>query len=147
STPSSSTRRAAMNSETSRTSSTKGKNVLTQIKAELDGRLAGLNETSQDQCLFRATLKYEHKVAKTQAYMQEKEIAHLETEHERERMEAEKIHTRMVEQKKLDIEKLKEESELVHLKLELARLERLQAGDMSGPSSSTAAPRTTDSEC
>lgn len=79
--------------------------------------------------------------------MQEKEIVHLETEHEREHMEAEKIHTQMVEQKKLDIEKLKEESELVCLKLELVRLERLQAGDMSGPSSSTAAPCTTDSEC
>ncbi|KAI6018739.1 hypothetical protein PISMIDRAFT_15890 [Pisolithus microcarpus 441] len=54
--------------------------------------LTGLNEASQDQHLLRATLKYEHKVAKTQAYMREKEIAHLETEHERERNEAEKAH-------------------------------------------------------
>ncbi|KIK19862.1 hypothetical protein PISMIDRAFT_106779, partial [Pisolithus microcarpus 441] len=72
--------------------STKGKNVLTQIKADLDGWLSGLNETSQDQHLLRATLKYEHKVAKTQAYMREKKIAHLEMEHEREDSEAEKIH-------------------------------------------------------
>ncbi|KAI6027152.1 hypothetical protein EDC04DRAFT_2605914 [Pisolithus marmoratus] len=55
-----------------------------QIKADLNRQLTGLSESSQDQCLLRATLKYEHKVTKTQAYMQEKEIAHLEKEHERE---------------------------------------------------------------
>ncbi|KAI6046203.1 hypothetical protein EDC04DRAFT_2888353 [Pisolithus marmoratus] len=92
STPSSSTWHTSLNSETPQTSFTKGKNVLAQIKANLDGQLTGLNKASQHQCLVRAALKYEHKVAKTQAYMQEKEIAHLEKEHEREHSEAEKIH-------------------------------------------------------
>ncbi|KIK18078.1 hypothetical protein PISMIDRAFT_14623 [Pisolithus microcarpus 441] len=115
------------------------------MKADLDGRLTGLNEASQDQCLLRATLKYEHKVAKTQAYMREKEIAHLETEHERERNEAEKAHIRMLEQKKLELEMLKEESELMRLRLELARLQNQQAGDVSVPSISTTAPPTTQS--
>ncbi|KAI6046869.1 hypothetical protein EDC04DRAFT_2887356 [Pisolithus marmoratus] len=145
SSPSSSTRRAGTVSESSQTSLTKGKNVLAQMKADLDGRLTGLNEASQDQRLLRATLKYEHKVAKTQAYMREKEIAHLETEHERERNEAEKAHIRILEQKKLDLEMLKEELELMRLRLELARLQNQQVGDVSVPSISTTAPPTTQS--
>ncbi|KIK13095.1 hypothetical protein PISMIDRAFT_18234 [Pisolithus microcarpus 441] len=124
---------------------TKGKNVLAHMKADLDGQLTGLNEASQDQHLLRATLKYEHKVAKTQAYMREKEIAHLETEHEREHNEVEKVHIRMLEQKKLELEMLKEESELMCLRLELARLQNQQAGDVSVPSISTTAPPTTQS--
>ncbi|KAI6017084.1 hypothetical protein EDC04DRAFT_2902704 [Pisolithus marmoratus] len=104
-------------------------------------QLTGPSESSQDQHLLRATLKYEHKVMKTQAYMREKEIAHLEKEHEREHSEAEKIHAQMLEQKKLDLQMLKEESELTHLKLELAKLQS-QTGDASGPSTSTATTRT-----
>ncbi|KAI6001854.1 hypothetical protein EDD15DRAFT_2361182 [Pisolithus albus] len=121
STPSRSTQRAGMISESSQTSLTKGKNVLAQIKADLNGQLTGLNEASEDQHLLWSTLKYEHK-----------EIAHLETEHEKECIEAEK--------KKLDLEMLKEESELMHLKLELARLQSLHAGDVSIPSISTTVP-------
>ncbi|KIK15949.1 hypothetical protein PISMIDRAFT_16140 [Pisolithus microcarpus 441] len=89
--------------------------------------------------------EYEHKVAKTQAYMREKEIAHLETEHRREHNEAEKAHIRMLEQKKLELEMLKEESELMRLRLELARLQNQQAGDVSVPSISTTAPPTMQS--
>ncbi|KAI6043563.1 hypothetical protein EDC04DRAFT_2600030 [Pisolithus marmoratus] len=92
STLSSSTQHTGINSKTPQTSFTKGKNILAQINADLNGQLTGLSESSQDQCLLRATLKYEHKVMKTQAYMQEKEIAHLEKEHEREHSEVEKIH-------------------------------------------------------
>ncbi|KIK11261.1 hypothetical protein PISMIDRAFT_19680 [Pisolithus microcarpus 441] len=133
STPSSSTRCTGAVSESSQTSLTKGKNVLAHMKADLDGRLTGLNEASQDQ------------LVKTQAYMREKEIAHLETEHERERNEVEKAHIRMLEQKKLELEMLKEELELMRLRLELARLQNQQAGDVSVPSISTTAPPTTQS--
>ncbi|KAI6118137.1 hypothetical protein F5141DRAFT_1212028 [Pisolithus sp. B1] len=124
STPSNSTQHASINSETSQTSFMKGKNVLAQIKSDHNEQLTGLSETSQDQCLLRATLKYEYKVVKMQAYIEDP-------------------FPTMLEEKKLDLQMLKEESELVHLKLELAKFQSLQAGNASGLSVSTATPGTT----
>ncbi|KAI6094675.1 hypothetical protein F5141DRAFT_1223413 [Pisolithus sp. B1] len=79
-------------SETSQTKLTKGKSTLTKIKGDLQGWLSELNESSQEQCNNITTLKYEHKSMKMQAYMHNKEIAHLEGENEKDHIEAAKIH-------------------------------------------------------
>ena len=110
-------------SETSRTSFKKGKATLAQMKADLDGRLDELNGSATDQRFRMATLKNERKVVRMQAYMRDKEIAHLEAESEKERIEADKIHTRLMERKQLDIDALKEEGEVLRLKMELTKLQ------------------------
>ncbi|KAL4061780.1 hypothetical protein J3A83DRAFT_4386066 [Scleroderma citrinum] len=83
-----------------------------------------------------AMLKNKHKSVKLQAYMHDKEIAHLEVENEKEHIEAEKIHGHLMKSKKLDIEFLKEEGEVLHLKLELVKF---QAGQPGGSLSSNGA--------
>ncbi|KAI6024362.1 hypothetical protein EDC04DRAFT_2606530 [Pisolithus marmoratus] len=112
--------------------STKGKNALAQIKANLDELLSDLNKSSLEQQFSIATFKYEARVMKVQAYMCNKEITHLETENERDHHEVESIHHWIVEQKELDILMLKEECENLCLKVELAKL---QGGDASAPAS------------
>ncbi|KAI6009597.1 hypothetical protein F5J12DRAFT_782105 [Pisolithus orientalis] len=68
----------------------KGKNMLTQLKADFNEQFGAL--------------KTECKVIKTQAYMHVKEIAHLEVEGEKEHREAEKIHKHFMERQKLHIQ-------------------------------------------
>ncbi|KIO11380.1 hypothetical protein M404DRAFT_127477 [Pisolithus tinctorius Marx 270] len=107
----------------SETSQTKGKNMLTQLKADFNKWLGELNGNSLDQRCQLAALKTKRKVVKTQAYMRDKEIAHLEAEGEKERREAQKIHERFMERKKLDIQYLKEEGENLRLRVQLAMLQ------------------------
>ncbi|KIN95126.1 hypothetical protein M404DRAFT_114400, partial [Pisolithus tinctorius Marx 270] len=101
----------------------KGKNMLTQLKADFNEWLGELNGNSLDQQCQLAALKTECKVVKTQAYMHDKEIAHLEAEGEKEHREAQKIHKCFMERKKLDIQYLKEEGENLHLRVQLAMLQ------------------------
>ncbi|KAI6033244.1 hypothetical protein F5J12DRAFT_888167 [Pisolithus orientalis] len=107
----------------SETSQTKGKSMLTQLKADFNEWLGELNGNSLDQQCQLAALKTECKVVKTQAYMCDKEIAHLEAEGEKEHREAQKIHEHFMERKKLDIQYLKEEGENLHLRVQLAMLQ------------------------
>ncbi|KAI6003451.1 hypothetical protein F5J12DRAFT_783522 [Pisolithus orientalis] len=107
----------------SETSQMKGKNMLTQLKADFNKQLGELNGNSLDQQCQLAALKTECKVIKTQAYMCNKEIAHLEAEGEKEHREAQKIHKHFMERKKLDIQYLKEEGENLHLRVQLAMLQ------------------------
>ncbi|KAI6008244.1 hypothetical protein F5J12DRAFT_782444 [Pisolithus orientalis] len=109
--------------ESSETSQTKGKNMLTQLKVDFNEQLGELNGNSLDQWCQLAVLKTECKVVKTQAYMHDKEIAHLEAEGEKEHREAQKIHKHFMERKKLDIQYLKEEGENLHLRVQLAMLQ------------------------
>jgi len=78
-------------------------------------------------------LKNERKSLKVQAHMCHKEIAHLQAEGAQERQEAEKIHHRMMEQKKMEIDLLKEEGEILRLKVELAKLQASQTASSSRP--------------
>lgn len=103
--------------------------MLAQIKADLDEWLGGLSDSATDQWYKLAMLKNECQSVKMQAYMRDKEIVHLQMENEKEHIEADKIHGRLMERKKLDIEFLKEEGEVLRLKLALAKL---QAGQSSG---------------
>ena len=112
----------AMSPETPQTSF-KGKGTLAQIKAGLEERLDGLNESSIEQRYKLAMLKNECKSLRAQAYMRDKEIAHLEAENAKDCAEAEKIHSRELEKKKMDIEFLREESEVLRLKVELVKLQ------------------------
>ena len=121
--PSGSTQRHGTSSEMSRTSFKKGKSTLAQMKADLDGRLDELNGSTTDQQFKIAALKSERKMVRMHTYMRDKEIAHIEAEGERERMEADKIHTRLMERKRLDIDVLKEEGEVLHLRVELMKLQ------------------------
>ncbi|KAL4064625.1 hypothetical protein J3A83DRAFT_4376870 [Scleroderma citrinum] len=70
-----------------------------------------------------AVLKTECKSTKVQVYLHDKEIAHLEAEKEKECVKAERAHHHMIESKRMDVEVLKKESEVLHLKLELAKLQ------------------------
>jgi len=129
-----STRRQGTTSETSQTSFAKGKgkSTLAQMKTDLDERLGSLNSSSTDQQYRMGVLKNERKSLKLQAHMRDKEIAHLQAEGAQERQEAEKIH-HMMEQKKLEIDLLKEEGEILHLKVELAKLQASQTVSSSHP--------------
>jgi len=65
--------------------------------------------------------------------MCDKEIAHLQAKGAQERQEAERIHHCMMEQKKLEIDLLKEEGEILRLKVELAKLQASQTALSSRP--------------
>ncbi|KAL4067080.1 hypothetical protein V8B97DRAFT_1919293 [Scleroderma yunnanense] len=111
-----------INLETSQTSFMKAKDLLTQMKAELMGQLSGLSDGAADRCYRMAVLKTECKSTRVKAYLHNKEIAHLEVEKE-ECVEAERAHCCMIESKRMDVEVLKEESEVLCLKLELVKLQ------------------------
>ena len=93
------------------------------MKADLDGRLDELNGSTTDQWFKIAALKNERKMVRMHAYMCDKEITHMEAEGERECMEADKIHTRLMERKRLDIDALKEEGKVLRLRVELMKLQ------------------------
>ncbi|KIK11840.1 hypothetical protein PISMIDRAFT_19192 [Pisolithus microcarpus 441] len=101
----------------------KGKSSLAQMKVDLDNHLEGLGDNALELQYQLAILKNEWKLIKTQAHMHEKEITYLEREKEKECMEAEKIHHCQVESKQLDIQVLQEETRVLGLKLELAKLQ------------------------
>ncbi|KAL4068192.1 hypothetical protein J3A83DRAFT_4401881 [Scleroderma citrinum] len=121
----------------SETSQTKGKSMLVQMKADLDEQLGGLNDSSTDQWYRLAMLKNKHKLIKMHAYMCDKKIIHLESENNKDCLEAENISRHFLEGQKLDIKYLKEEGEVLCLKLELAKL---QASISCSPSSNSTAP-------
>ena len=93
------------------------------MKANLDGCLDKLNGSATDQRFKIAALKSKCKMVRMHAYMCDKEIAHMEGEDERECMEADKIHTCLMERKRLDIDALKEEGEVLCLRVELMKLQ------------------------
>ncbi|KIK22953.1 hypothetical protein PISMIDRAFT_101419 [Pisolithus microcarpus 441] len=134
STPTSSSQRYTAAQESSQTSFAKSKNTLVQMKADLDSRLEGLNDNSTEFRYQLTILKNECKAVKTQAHMRDKEINHLERERERERLEAEKIHCHEMEKKQLDIQALQEETKVLGLKLELAKLQAANITSSSNPS-------------
>jgi len=103
------------------------------MKTDLDERLGSLNSSSTDQRYRMGILKNERKSLKVQAHMRDKEIAHLQAKGVQERQEAEKIHHRMMEQKKMEIDLLKEEGEILCLKVELAKLQASQTASSSRP--------------
>ena len=90
-----------------------------------------LNNSATEQRQQVAILWNERKVTKLQVHMRDREISHLEGENERDRIEAEKIHERMMERKRMDIEVLREEAKLMTLKVQLAQL------NAGGPASDT----------
>lgn len=90
-----------------------------------------LNNSATEQRQQVAILRNERKVTKLQVHMRDREISHLEGENERDRIEAEKIHERMMERKRMDIEVLREEAKLMTLKVQLAQL------NAGGPASDT----------
>ncbi|KAI6042439.1 hypothetical protein EDC04DRAFT_2891823 [Pisolithus marmoratus] len=91
--------------DVSQSSAMKEKSTLAQIKTDI------------------AMPKNKHKSMKMQAFIHEKEITHLETENKKDYLEAEKIHCHMMETKQLDIQVLKGKSEVLCLKLELAKIQ------------------------
>ncbi|KIJ61047.1 hypothetical protein HYDPIDRAFT_31750 [Hydnomerulius pinastri MD-312] len=90
--------------------------------------------SSTDQQVKIAALKNKCKAFKLQAYMQNKGIVHLEAENQKECLDAEHIHCHFMEMRQIEDNILKEESEVLHLKLELMKL---NSGLTSAPSSST----------
>ncbi|KIK14156.1 hypothetical protein PISMIDRAFT_17491 [Pisolithus microcarpus 441] len=127
--------------ESSQTSVMKGKSTLAQMKTDLDNRLEGLGENSSELRYQLSVLKTERKTIKTQAHMHNKEITYLERERERERVEAERIHHRQMESKQLDIQALQEETRVLGLKLELAKLQAANSVSSStAPSPDCAGP-------
>jgi len=72
-----------------------------------------------------------------QAYMRDKETAHLEAESEKEHIEADKIHTHLMERKQLDIDALKEEGEVLRLKMELTKLQAMLNPGVTQPPAGT----------
>ena len=93
----------AMSPETTQTSF-KGKGSLTQIKADLEAHLDGLNKSSIEQWYNLTMLKNECKSLRVQAYMCNKEIANLAAENDKDCAEAEKIHFHELEKKRMDID-------------------------------------------
>ncbi|KIK18702.1 hypothetical protein PISMIDRAFT_108954 [Pisolithus microcarpus 441] len=141
STPTTSSCRYAAGQESSQTSATKGKSSVAQMKVDLDNRLEGLGDNASELRYQLAVLKNERKLIKTQAHMREKEITYLEREKEKEHMEAEKIHRCQVESKQLDIQALQEETRVLGLKLELAKLQASNnASSSTTPSSNHSGP-------
>ncbi|KAL4063601.1 hypothetical protein V8B97DRAFT_2011448 [Scleroderma yunnanense] len=100
-----------------------GKGILVEMKAKFNEHLSGLNESAMDQQYKMALLKHEQKPTKLQVYMCDKEIAYLEVENEKDHQEAEKIHCCQMEQKQLEVSVLKEEEEVLCLKVKLAKLQ------------------------
>ncbi|KAG6376702.1 hypothetical protein JVT61DRAFT_1719 [Boletus reticuloceps] len=104
-------------SVTSQTSVSKGK-----LQADHESSMDALNYTATERRTQIALLRNEHKAMKLQAHMRDKEIAHLEAENARDRVEAEKSHQRMMEIKRMDIELLQGDARVITLKIELAQL-------------------------
>ena len=90
-----------------------------------------LNNSATEQRQQVAILQNEQKVTKLQVHMCDRKISHLEGENERDCIEAEKIHERMMERKRMDIEVLRKEAKLMTLKVQLAQL------NTGGPTSGT----------
>ncbi|KIK14865.1 hypothetical protein PISMIDRAFT_116291 [Pisolithus microcarpus 441] len=141
STPTTSSHHYAAGRESSQTSAMKGKSLVAQMKVDLDNCLEGLGDNALELQYQLAILKNEQKSIKTQAHMREKEITYLEREKEKECMEAEKIHHCQVESKQLDIQALQEETRVLGLKLELAKLQASNnASSSTTPSSNHSSP-------
>ncbi|KAI5998312.1 hypothetical protein EDC04DRAFT_2612464 [Pisolithus marmoratus] len=109
--------------DVSQSSAMKGKSMLAQMKTDVKSCLDRLAESSLDVQYQIAMLKNEHKSMKMQAFILKKEITHLEMDNEKDHLEAEKIHCHMMESKHLDIQVLKGASEVLHLKLELVKIQ------------------------
>jgi predicted RNase H-like nuclease (RuvC/YqgF family) len=116
------------------------------MASELDDHLSQLGSSTSDNRYRLAALENEEKMMKFQVHMRDKEITHIELERAQERAEAETVHRRQVETReqeielcKMDIMKLKEESEVLRLQLQLAQLQQsnsVATTSTAGPSRS-----------
>ncbi|KIM50940.1 hypothetical protein SCLCIDRAFT_33871 [Scleroderma citrinum Foug A] len=114
----------------------KGKASLTSIQTSLDEHLGSFNDTASDRLYKLGVLKNEHKAMRLQAYMRQKEITHME-------VEAESAHHHTMEEKKVEIELVKEQQELLRLKFALAKLQTGQDSVDNGMSLPTAGSSST----
>ncbi|KAF8129753.1 hypothetical protein EV363DRAFT_1584384 [Boletus edulis] len=105
---------------------------LTQMQADHENCMDALSDSATEQQIQIALLKNEHK-----------EVAHLETENVRDRVEAEKIHQRMIETKRIDTELLQAEAKVIALKVQLAQLNARLGGLDPSVSPGALVPHTT----
>ncbi|KAF8429952.1 hypothetical protein L210DRAFT_3764607 [Boletus edulis BED1] len=115
---------------------------LTQMQADHENCMDALSDSATEQIQI-ALLKNEHKIMKWRAHMRNKEVAHLETENVRDRVEAEKIHQRMIETKRIDTELLQAEAKVIALKVQLAQLNARLGGLDPSVSPRALVPHTT----
>ena len=104
------------------------------MRTNLNDALGEINDSAMDQRYKMAFIKSEHKKMEMEAYMHKKEIAHKEAENEKKRIEADKAHKCEVEKMQLNIQQLREEGEVICLKLQLAQLPSGQAVPSAGTS-------------
>jgi len=116
------------------TSLSKGKATLSQMRTDLNDALGEINDNAMDQRYKMAFIKSECKKMEMEAYMRKMEIAHEEAENEKKCIEADKAHKREVEKTQLNIQQLREEGEVMCLKLQLAQLQSGQAVPSAGTS-------------
>ena len=114
----------------------KGKASLTSIQTSLDEHLGSFDDTASDRLYKLGVLKNEHKAMRLQAYMHQKKITHME-------VEAESAHRHTMEEKKVEIELVKEQQELLRLKFALAKLQTGQDSVDNGMVLSTAGSSST----
>ncbi|KIJ67139.1 hypothetical protein HYDPIDRAFT_26543 [Hydnomerulius pinastri MD-312] len=136
-------RRQATPSRSSQTSSTKGKNSLVQMGADLKEKLSAFSGDTKDAKLSSAMLKTERYSMKMNVLLREKEISFLEQQQRRDAEEAEVIHRRQQEVKQseialrhMDAEVFEKEAEMLRLKIHLAELSAASAAGGAGPSGS-----------
>ena len=103
--------------------------------------MSEFGQNTQDRKLTAATLKNERYQYKMQYHLRDREIAHLETQSANERAEAESVHRRAMESKKLDLElskldleRMDKEKELLNLKLLLAQAQQATSQPGAGAS-------------
>ena len=116
-------RRKGIGSDISKAPVSKGKSSISQLQSNVDDQISEIQASAEDQQYKMAFLKNEHKKQELNIYLRKREMAHEEAEAEKRNKEAEKAHEREMEMAQLHIQKLREEGEVVCLKLQLAQLQ------------------------
>ena len=126
-------RRKGTGSDISKATIAKGKTTISQMQSNFDDQVSNIQASAEDQRYKLAFLKNERKKQELNIYLRKREMAHEEAEAEKRIKEAEKAHQREMEMAQLHIQQLREEGEVVRLKLQLVQL---QSG-LGTPSAST----------
>ena len=116
-------RHKGIGSDISKAPVSKGKSSISQLQSNVDDQISEIQASAEDQQYKMAFLKNEHKKQELNIYLRKREMAHEEAEAEKRNKEAEKAHEREMEMAQLHIQKLREEGEVVRLKLQLAQLQ------------------------
>ena len=126
-------RRKGIGSDIAKATPSKGKTSISQMQSNVDDQISEIQASAEDQRYKVAFLKNKHKKQELNVYLRKKDMKHKEAEAEKRNKEVEKAHQCEMEMAQLHIQKLREEGEVVRLKLQLAQL---QSG-LGTPSMST----------